>query len=63
MDFVNCSAKGFSKNCCGRKVAVDSELGSCDHIYANLVECKSKGINTENFVHVEPMTTVSTNKR
>lgn len=63
MDFVNCSAKCSSKDCCGRKTATDSEFGSCDHIYANLVECKSKGINIENFVHVEPMTIPYTNKR
>lgn len=63
MDFVNCSAKCSSKDCCGREAAIDSELRSCDHIYANLVECKSKGVNTEDFVHVEPMTIASTNKR
>ncbi|KAG5336687.1 TRI45 protein, partial [Acromyrmex charruanus] len=62
MDFVNCSAKRSSKSCCGRETTIDSELGSCDHIYANLVECKSKGINTEDFVHVEPMT-IASNKR
>lgn len=63
MDFGNYSAKCSSKSCCGRQAAVGSELGSCDHIYANLVEYKSKGTNTEDFVHVEPMTTASTNKR
>lgn len=52
MGFANCSGKRY---CCGRKAAIDSELGSCDHIYTNLVERKNKGINTENFVHVEPM--------
>ncbi|XP_011862028.1 PREDICTED: tripartite motif-containing protein 45-like isoform X2 [Vollenhovia emeryi] len=63
MDFVNCSTKRSAKGCCGREAATGSELGSCDHIYANLVECKSKGVNTENFVHVEPMTIACTNKR
>lgn len=63
MDFVNCSGKRSSKGCCGRRAATDSELGSCDHIYANLVERKNKGINTENFVHVEPTKTPYTNKR
>ncbi|KAM0728458.1 E3 ubiquitin-protein ligase TRIM45 [Formica fusca] len=58
MDLMNCSAKRCSKNCCGREAAVDSDLGSCDHIYASLVECK-KDINTEG--NVEPKTT--TNKR
>lgn len=58
MDLMNCSAKHSSKNCCGREAAVDNDLGSCDHIYASLTECK-KDINTE--VNVEPITT--TNKR
>lgn len=57
MDLMNCSAKHSSKNCCGREAAVDSDLGSCDHIYASLMECK-KDKNTE--VIVEPITT---NKR
>lgn len=61
MDLINCSAtKLSSKNCCGREAAIDSDLGSCDHIYASLVECK-KDINTEDFVNVEPIT--ATNKR
>ncbi|KAL6267758.1 hypothetical protein P5V15_000827 [Pogonomyrmex californicus] len=59
MDLVNCSAKCSSKSCCNRETIIDNELGSCDHIYANLIECKSKGINTENPV-VEPTTTIST---
>lgn len=61
MDLINCPAtKLSSKSCCGREAAIDSDLGSCDHIYASLVECK-KDINTEDFVNVEPITT--TNKR
>ncbi|XP_011685554.1 PREDICTED: transcription intermediary factor 1-beta-like isoform X2 [Wasmannia auropunctata] len=65
MDFINCSAKPrSSKGCCGREAAADSsELGSSNHIYANLVECKSKGINTDDFVHVEPMTMASNSNR
>ncbi|XP_032664381.1 transcription intermediary factor 1-alpha-like [Odontomachus brunneus] len=64
MDFANCSAKRASKSCCGRETGMDSELGSCDHIYASLVECNSKGINKEEFpVNVEPGTIGSTNKR
>ncbi|XP_029159938.1 E3 ubiquitin-protein ligase TRIM33-like [Nylanderia fulva] len=60
MELINCSAtKLSSKNCCGREAAIDSDLGSCDHIYASLVECK-KDISTENFV-VQPITTI--NKR
>ncbi|XP_070519112.1 E3 ubiquitin-protein ligase TRIM45 isoform X2 [Cardiocondyla obscurior] len=63
MDFVNCSAKRFPKGCCGREAAIDSELGSCDHIYANLVECKSKGINTNDSVQIEPTAMTCPNER
>jgi len=62
MDLMKCSAKRSSKSCCGRETAVDSDLGSYDHIYASLVECKNKDINTEVNVNVnEPITTA--NKR
>lgn len=46
MDLIKCS-KHSSKNCCGRETAVGSDLGSYDHIYASLEECKNKDINTE----------------
>ncbi|EZA47635.1 tripartite motif-containing protein 45 isoform X2 [Ooceraea biroi] len=63
MDFVNCS-KHSSKSCCGRETEVDSEVGSCDHIYASLVECKSKVTkNTEDFVNTEPKAITFANKR
>ncbi|KAL6444078.1 hypothetical protein ACFW04_001789 [Cataglyphis niger] len=57
MDLMNCSAKHSSKNCC--EAVVDSDLGSCDHIYASLMECK-KDINTE--VNVEPIMTNKCNE-
>lgn len=61
MDLVNCSAKRASKSCCGRETGIDNELGSCDHIYASLVECNSKGINNEEVpVNVEPATIAPT---
>lgn len=63
MDLVNCSEKRSSKNCCGRETGTGSVLGSsCDHIYASLVECKTKDINIEDFVNVEPIAIASTNK-
>ncbi|EFN86988.1 Tripartite motif-containing protein 45 [Harpegnathos saltator] len=64
MDLVNCSAKRTPKSCCGRETGMSSELGSCDHIYASLVDCNSK-INNEEVVpvNIETGTIVSTNKR
>ncbi|EFN65126.1 Tripartite motif-containing protein 45 [Camponotus floridanus] len=60
MDLMKCSAKRSSKSCCGRETAVDSDLGSYDHIYASLVEYKNKDTNIEVNVN-EPITTA--NKR
>ncbi|XP_014472996.1 PREDICTED: tripartite motif-containing protein 45-like [Dinoponera quadriceps] len=63
MDLANCSAKRASKSCCGRETGIGNEFGSCDHIYASLVECNSKGINNEEVAaKVEPATIVA-NKR
>jgi len=63
MDFVNCSAKNPSKNCCGCETELDSELGDHDHIYTSVIETRSKvRKNTKDFVNIEPKT-ISINKR
>lgn len=59
MNFLNCSVKRSSKNCCNREIA-NSDFGSCDHIYVSLMECKN--INTESFADVES-TIASQNKQ
>ncbi|XP_067210113.1 E3 ubiquitin-protein ligase TRIM45-like isoform X2 [Linepithema humile] len=62
MDFLSCLTKYPSKSCCDRETAISSELGSCDHIYASLIECKNKGINKD-FIYLEPVSIAYPNKR
>ncbi|XP_072754460.1 E3 ubiquitin-protein ligase TRIM45 isoform X2 [Anoplolepis gracilipes] len=57
MDLINCSTKWSAKSCCSHEAVVDSDFESYDHIYASLVECKKKDINTE--VNVESMRTIN----
>ncbi|XP_020294009.1 E3 ubiquitin-protein ligase TRIM33-like isoform X2 [Pseudomyrmex gracilis] len=60
MNFLNCSMKRSSNNCCNREVA-NSDFGSCDHIYASLMECKN--VNSEGFTEVESAPITSQNKQ